>query len=504
VASASAANAPAPYTSNYGCWNYDVFGNRTSESMSTTQCGNSPPLLSWAKYNSANNQVYSASTRTAGFAYDQAGNILYDGVNDYWYDAEGRLCAMENLTLTSVTAYLYDAEGRRVAKGSLSAVPPGGSPTGNVATTGSCGPNTASTSGFTLESQYLLDSGGNQATELTGAVGLQTWLHSNVWSSGKILATYDSSGIHFPLTDPLGTKRIQAKATGAVDLTCITLPFGDGPGCNGDNATEHRFTGKERDTESGNDYFGARYYASAMGRWLSPDWAAKAMPVPYAKLDNPQSLNLYSYVFNNPLSHLDDDGHEVITVQLRAYIPQASVGPYRGDNRGPTASQTVNSRTAITLTIETNPAISANPLLYNSGGIAGTTHNDLTGNSATQTVGLPAAQVSRDANGNVVINIQQNAANPLTPAAVTPGIQSNVTVGVPVNGSSVTTSGTVSGAPAFELNVQTPGNPTTNIPLQSNPPTNPIAFGAALTQTNQLPTTTTPLPAPCQGSNCHQ
>ena len=50
-----------------------------------------------------------------------------------------------------------------------------------------------------------------------------------------------------------------------------------------------RFTGKERDTESGNDYFGARYYASSMGRFMSPDWSAKAEPVPYAKLDNPQS-----------------------------------------------------------------------------------------------------------------------------------------------------------------------------------------------------------------------
>jgi RHS repeat-associated protein len=70
-----------------------------------------------------------------------------------------------------------------------------------------------------------------------------------------------------------------------------------------------RSTGKERDTESGNDYFGARYYASAMGRFMSPDWAAKATPVPYAKLDNPQSLNLYAYVGNNPLSRMDPDGH---------------------------------------------------------------------------------------------------------------------------------------------------------------------------------------------------
>ena len=72
---------------------------------------------------------------------------------------------------------------------------------------------------------------------------------------------------------------------------------------------QYRSTGKERDAESGNDYFGARYYASSMGRFLSPDWSAKVQPVPYAKLDDPQSLNLYSYVRNNPLSRVDADGH---------------------------------------------------------------------------------------------------------------------------------------------------------------------------------------------------
>ncbi|MDR3411120.1 MAG: RHS repeat-associated core domain-containing protein, partial [Formivibrio sp.] len=69
------------------------------------------------------------------------------------------------------------------------------------------------------------------------------------------------------------------------------------------------FTGKERDTESGNDYFGARYYSSSMGRFLSPDWSAKVEPVPYSKLDDPQSLNLYAYVENNPLDKVDVDGH---------------------------------------------------------------------------------------------------------------------------------------------------------------------------------------------------
>jgi RHS repeat-associated protein len=61
--------------------------------------------------------------------------------------------------------------------------------------------------------------------------------------------------------------------------------------------TEHLFTGKERDSESGNDYFGARYYASSMGRFMSPDpgWFMEADPT------NPQTWNLYSYALNNPL-----------------------------------------------------------------------------------------------------------------------------------------------------------------------------------------------------------
>jgi RHS repeat-associated protein len=73
--------------------------------------------------------------------------------------------------------------------------------------------------------------------------------------------------------------------------------------------SDSHFTGKERDTESGNDYFGARYYDSSMGRFMSPDWSAPAEAVPYADLHDPQSLNLYSYVKNNPLSKSDPDGH---------------------------------------------------------------------------------------------------------------------------------------------------------------------------------------------------
>ncbi|MFP5230551.1 MAG: RHS repeat-associated core domain-containing protein, partial [Acidobacteriota bacterium] len=57
-----------------------------------------------------------------------------------------------------------------------------------------------------------------------------------------------------------------------------------------------------------NDYFGARYYASTMGRWLSPDPSGLELADP----ENPQGLNLYSYVLNNPLGFIDPDGMECV------------------------------------------------------------------------------------------------------------------------------------------------------------------------------------------------
>jgi RHS repeat-associated protein len=136
------------------------------------------------------------------------------------------------------------------------------------------------------------------------------WVHSNVWAAARPTATYGTNGLHFHFADPLGTRRVQASALGADEESCKSMPFGNGPTCiGGSDATERHFTGKERDTESGNGYFGARYYGSSMGRCVSPDRSAKIEPAPYAKRDNPQSLNLYAYAGNNPLSHMDKDGH---------------------------------------------------------------------------------------------------------------------------------------------------------------------------------------------------
>jgi RHS repeat-associated protein len=63
----------------------------------------------------------------------------------------------------------------------------------------------------------------------------------------------------------------------------------------------HKLTSKERDVESGNDSYGARYCSSNMGRLMSPDRLG-------GHLENPQTLKKYAYVRNNPLSLTDPTG----------------------------------------------------------------------------------------------------------------------------------------------------------------------------------------------------
>ena len=85
-----------------------------------------------------------------------------------------------------------------------------------------------------------------------------------------------------------------------------------------------KLTSKERDIETGLDYFLARYYSSPQGRFTSPDeftggprelftFAAKASANPtfYADLTNPQSLNKYASCLNNALRYIDPDGHKI-------------------------------------------------------------------------------------------------------------------------------------------------------------------------------------------------
>jgi RHS repeat-associated protein len=293
------------YSGEYGCWTYDSFGNRSLEAFtmkSTTPCAPGAPIGS----------PYTVTTPTSknqvtGFTYDAAGDVIGDGRNNYAFDPEGRICAKATGVAgggTLYTEYIYDAEGRRVAK------VPGSSR--------SCAAPTQTPSNI-----YLLGLGDEQVTELNGS---GTVLHSNIFVNGGLLATYDfaNGGLHYAFGDPVGTKRTQVKVvqttptstpTATAELNCLSLPFGNSltntfttncvpVGGGGADATEHHFTGRERDTETGNDYLEARYYSSAAGRFLSPDDGSDQNPL------NPQSWNLYSYGRNNPLAGVDPDGRQ--------------------------------------------------------------------------------------------------------------------------------------------------------------------------------------------------
>ncbi len=102
---------------------------------------------------------------------------------------------------------------------------------------------------------------------------------------------------------------VVTNSTGAIQDESDYFPYGGEILLSNLQPQNYKFNGKERDAESGLDEFGARYYNSSWGRFTTPDWAAKPASVPYANFGNPQSLNLYSYVENNPTTMGDPDGH---------------------------------------------------------------------------------------------------------------------------------------------------------------------------------------------------
>jgi RHS repeat-associated protein len=252
-------------------WTYDRFGNRWSQAQTgvTTQ---------QLQFTGGNNRIN-------GDTYDAVGNLLYDGLHTYTYDDENRILTA---TLIGNRDLFYDAEGRRIRK----------------------------TNGTTPE-EYVYDKDGNQLGEMTSSM---VFNRIELYAGNHHVVTYDNVNLSGPSAraifihdDWLGTERARSLYNGTPYQTCTNLPFGDQQTCPvvsgySDPSPLH-FTGKMRDTETNLDYFGARYLNSSQGRWMSPDWASKPTNVPYANFGDPQSLNLYGYVGNNPLSKNDADGH---------------------------------------------------------------------------------------------------------------------------------------------------------------------------------------------------
>lgn len=205
--------------------------------------------------------------------YDLSGDLLNDGLHTYAYDAEGRTSTGAGVN------YYYDGDGKRVRKSN----------------------GTLYWYGTSSDALDETDASGNLTNEY-------------VFFWGKRIARRDStSNILYYFSDHLGTSR--AIVQGGQTTPCYDqdfYPYGrevphssEVPSFVNTCPQNYRFTGKERDSESGLDNFGARYNSSQYGRFMTPDSAS------YSNRKNPQSWNLYAYALNNPVTFRDADGHKV-------------------------------------------------------------------------------------------------------------------------------------------------------------------------------------------------
>ena len=261
-------------------YGYDWYGNGGA-TPAAPPCASSVTPTSSAGYNSGTNQV-----NINGATFDEAGNEIAAGAYTFTYDAESRIV---NSTLGGATVYQYDGEGRRVVKVDCAA--------GATA----CDPTT----------------------------GTDSWYVYDV--SGQLAAQYSTSpaptcSTCYVMADHLGSTRMLTDGSGnpvqchdytpfGVELLADTLHRTGAPGCYpAGQGTGVLFIGEVRDGEtqstampSGLDYFGARYFSGAMGRFMSPD------PVYFQAemLRDPQRFNLYAYGRNNPLKFVDPSGEAI-------------------------------------------------------------------------------------------------------------------------------------------------------------------------------------------------
>ena len=288
-------------TTGSNCWgevyNVDAWGNLVAISgvQSMSGCNSETAMDSVG----VRNQI-------TGFCYDGAGNLLDEGAcavqyHSFVYDAEGQLQSPPAVGVGNSAfayTYYYDGDGNRTQK---------------------CDANPCA-SAITAGTLYWRGIGGEILDESDRSGNV---LEEYVYFNGERVARRDlpSGDVHYYFSNHLGSASVITDSSGNVLEQMDYYPFGGIAFTSGGDENRYKFTGKERDTESGLDMFGARYYGSSMGRYMTPDWAAKATAVPYASFGNPQTLNLYSYVQNNPLSKFDDDGHATIDIRYNSIGP---------------------------------------------------------------------------------------------------------------------------------------------------------------------------------------
>lgn len=238
-------------------WDYDRYGNRKAQNVTAGSAFSNQLII-----DQTTNRLVGAP-----YAYDLSGNMTNDGVNAIVYDGENRVASSTQSGLT--TNYAYDGNGLRIQK-----------QTGGSATV------------------YLF-SGSKLVAEYASGASATSPLKEYIYSGSQLLATLSGSTTNYHIGDhisPRGTTDSAGTALGQQ----AQYPFGDDWYAN-NTTTKFKFTSYERDTESGNDYALARYDISRLGRFSSPDPLA-------GSLINPQSLNRYAYVLNNPLNLVDPTG----------------------------------------------------------------------------------------------------------------------------------------------------------------------------------------------------
>jgi RHS repeat-associated protein len=207
------------------------------------------------------------NNRPLGFTYDAAGNLT--NTTQYVYDPENRIQS------TAGTAYTYDADGQRVLKSN-------------------------SSTGAALKRYWM--GNGNVLAEADGSGNLTA---EYIYFNGKRIARIDlpANSVHYYLSDHLGSSTKIISSAGIVEEEADYTAFGSELSATA-GANRYKFTSKERDSESGLDDFGARYYSSAMGRFTSAD----PVMIMRQKMFDPQQWNMYAYVRNNPLRLVDTNG----------------------------------------------------------------------------------------------------------------------------------------------------------------------------------------------------
>jgi RHS repeat-associated protein len=254
-------------------YTYDAWGNLVNKAKIGTACAGENLSLTA----DAHNWIH--ATGGSDYLYDAAGNMTFNATpptQNYTYDQENRL------TGAAGYAYTYDGDGNRVRKSNSS--------TGTL--------YWYMTPGIVGES----DLSGNLTDEY-------------IFFGGERVARKSTNGVFYYFSDHLKTASVITDASGNIKSESDFYPWGGELQFVANDSNHYKFTGKERDSETQLDYFGARYYSNGLGRWVSADWATKATAVPYAEFADPQSLNLYGFVGGNPASKADRDGHECNTCQ---------------------------------------------------------------------------------------------------------------------------------------------------------------------------------------------